>query len=258
MGGNPIGTPAHRYPGGAAALAEALASALPASALRLASPVTSIGMESGSVLSIGLGADLVRARQVVVALPPALAADRITFTPALPAPLDALTRSTPVWMGAVTKFVAQYREPFWRAQGLAGAAISRVGPLQELHDMSGPDGSPAALFGFGLHDRQPDWAERALAQLVRLFGPQAADPVRVMVQDWSTEPWTTPAGGRGLSDYSRFGHPLYQQSALDGRLHWASTETAPHYAGHVEGALAAAERAVTAILDQAAKPKETR
>ncbi|WP_246096725.1 FAD-dependent oxidoreductase [Streptomyces botrytidirepellens] len=51
-----------------------------------------------------------------------------------------------------------------------------------------------------------------------------------------------------LAGYSLFGHSLYRQPALDGRLHWASTETAPDHAGHMEGALAAAERAAHAVL----------
>ncbi|MDX3229176.1 FAD-dependent oxidoreductase [Streptomyces sp. ME19-01-6] len=45
-----------------------------------------------------------------------------------------------------------------------------------------------------------------------------------------------------------FGHSLYQRPTLDGRLHWASTETATDHAGHIEGALAAGERAAAAVL----------
>ncbi|MFC9506007.1 hypothetical protein [Streptomyces sp. NPDC057002] len=59
---------------------------------------------------------------------------------------------------------------------------------------------------------------------------------------------------RHLADYSLFGHPLYRRPALDGRLHWASTETADRYAGHIEGAPAAAERAVTASLTTQTTP----
>ncbi|MET9358259.1 FAD-dependent oxidoreductase [Streptomyces sp. NPDC006617] len=42
-------------------------------------------------------------------------------------------------------------------------------------------------------------------------------------------------------------HPLYQRPTLVGRLHWASTETATEYAGHVEGALLSGERAAHAV-----------
>ncbi|MFF4042092.1 FAD-dependent oxidoreductase [Streptomyces sp. NPDC001816] len=50
------------------------------------------------------------------------------------------------------------------------------------------------------------------------------------------------------SDHSLLGHTLYRRPALDGRLHWASTETATDHAGHIEGALAAGERAAHAVL----------
>lgn len=152
-------------------------------------------------------------------------------------------------MGAVAKVVAQYPSAFWREAGLAGAALSRTGPLQEIHDMSGPDGRPAALFGFA-HARtvRAGFDKTVTAQLARLFGPAAAAPDVLHVQNWSAEQWTSPSTVRHLADYSLFGHPLYQRPALDGRLHWASTETATDHAGHIEGALAAGERAAQAVL----------
>lgn len=68
------------------------------------------------------------------------------------------------------------------------------------------------------------------------------------IQNWSAEQWTSPSTVQQLTDYSLFGHPDHQRPALNGRLHWASTETAPDHAGHIEGALAAGERAAAAVL----------
>lgn len=189
------------------------------------------------------------ARHVVLALPPALAAEGIDFGDALPADLVRLARATPVRMGAAVKVVAHYPTAFWRQDGLAGAAFSRTGPLQEIHDMSGPDGTPAALFGFA-HARtvRPDFEQAVTTQLARLFGPDAGTPDALHVQNWSTERRTSPSTVHHLADSSLFGHPLYQRPALDGRLHWASTETATAYAGHIEGALAAGERAARSVL----------
>ncbi len=82
-------------------------------------------------------------------------------------------------------------------------------------------------------------------------GPAAASPEALHVQDWSREPWTAPRSVHALADYSLFGHPLYQQPALGGRLHWASTETATDHAGHIEGALFSGERAAHAVLSSA-------
>ncbi|MCI3221200.1 FAD-dependent oxidoreductase [Streptomyces sp. NP-1717] len=152
----------------------------------------------------------------------------------------------------MVKVVAEYPEAFWRRDGLAGAAFSRSGPLQEIHDMSGPEGQPAALFGFAhastARNTGPDFRAAVTGQLTQLFGPQAAQLVALHVKDWSAEQWTSPAQVAQLADYSLFGHRLYQRPAMEGRLHWASTETARGYAGHIEGALVGGERAAHAIL----------
>ena len=112
-----------------------------------------------------------------------------------------------------------------------------------------PNGEPAALFGFARAASMHSNIETDICeQLIRMFGSQAAEPVEILIQDWSLEQWTTPPSTGGLPDYAMFGHPVYQQSALQGRLHWSSTETARTYAGHIEGALEAAERTVVSIL----------
>ncbi|MFI6735235.1 flavin monoamine oxidase family protein [Nonomuraea sp. NPDC050451] len=246
--GNPIDVPAHRYTAGAGALTDRMAATLPPGTLRLNTPVTAI-RTSGRGLSVHTSDTVHQAGHVVLAVPPALALARIDFGEELPADLLRLASATPVWMGAVVKVVAVYGDAFWRRDGLAGAAFSHTGPLQEVHDMSGPQGSPAALFGFAPAPATgPGFRQAVIDQLTGLFGPAAARPEALHVQDWSTEHWTSPPGVQRLTDYSLFGHARYQQPSLNGRLHWASTETAVGYAGHVEGALAGGERAARAIL----------
>jgi monoamine oxidase len=189
------------------------------------------------------------ARHAVLSLPPSLAVHQIVFRPALPDRLHQLAATTPVWMGNVAKAVAVYPSAFWRSDGLAGAAISHRGPLREIHDMSGPDGTPAALFGFAplAPDAPTPTEAEIVSQLVELFGPRAATPTEVLVKDWRADSHTVPpvtAAGTAMSTYA---HPLYQEPAGNGRIHWASTETAPVAPGHIEGGIAAAERAVQAI-----------
>ncbi|MFI7128721.1 flavin monoamine oxidase family protein [Nonomuraea sp. NPDC050153] len=247
--GNLIDVPSYRFAAGAQSLASALAAALPQDGLRLGTPVTAVQADSSDGLELRTPTGTLRAEHVVLALPPALAVERIDFGDAFPAELARLARATPVWMGAVAKVVARYPSAFWRREGLAGAASSRIGPLQEIHDMSGPGGRSAALFGFAHASVVgPGFAQAVTAQLTQLFGPAAASPEALHVQDWSAEHWTAPSTVQHLADYSLFGHHLYQRPALGGRLHWASTETATEYAGHIEGALAAGERAAQAVL----------
>ena len=126
-----------------------------------------------------------------------------------------------------------------------------MGPLREVHDTSGKDGDPAALFGFAppTQPGQPTVREDAvLRQLVEMFGAEAASPEELVICDWRHEPFTSPPGVEELQAYETFGHPCYQSPAFGGRLHWASTETSLAFPGHVEGALRAADRAARAVL----------
>lgn len=251
MDGNQIDAPSGRLAEGTQSIAHALAARLPASALQLETRVMAI-MGSLDGVTVQTGTGVVDAQHVVIAVPPATAVGRIDFGDQLSMRVRGLAAATPVWMGNIVKVVAQYAEPFWRNRGLAGAAFSYVGPLRELHDMSGRDGQPAAIFGFaqpGAGNPTPTDAQ-VLEQLVALFGSQAGEPVNLHIQDWRREFFTSPDNVDELTNYQTYGHPTFAEPILDGRGHWASTETATTAPGHIEGALQAAERAATAVLTQ--------
>jgi len=246
--GNQLDVPAGRFGGGAQSLPEALAGLLPDDLVRLGEPVHSIRTERDR---IEVNADRSRwsAAQVILAVPPAIAVASIGID-RLDDAVGAVAAATPVWMGGTVKVVAGYARPFWRDVGLAGSAFSHVGPLREIHDMSGPGGMPAALFGFAQPgpDAAPPERDAVVDQLAALFGPEAAAPTELWIHDWRLEPFTVLPEVLGLSDYTTYGHRAFEQPSLAGRLHWASTETATEAPGHIEGALAAAERAVAAVL----------
>jgi len=252
-----------RFRGGAQDLCERLAARLAAAGgeVRLETTVVAIEDEPahGHVAVSAVdpedrGLDL-HAPHVIVAAPPRLVLENIPFTPELPADLEDVMRLTPTWMATALKCVAVYEAPFWRADGLAGTAFSEIGPLGEVHDASTDDGSVAALWGFvsPLHEFRDlsfdDRIEQVFAQLGRLFGPTAADPVRYYERDWSNDPLTndeTPYTGRPLLEY---GHPSFAAPLWGGRLHWAGTETAQgEGSGHMEGAVASGQRAARAVL----------
>lgn len=243
LDGNPVDVPAYRYSGGAQALAETVAAGLPAGTVQLADPVRAV-TGAGPQLLVLSRSGVIGAEQVVLALPPALAVASIDL-PDLDPGVRALAEQVPVWMGSSTKVVVEYAAPFWRDAGLSGSGVSHLGPLRELHDLSGPGGVPAALFGFGSGPMDP---AAVVAQLVRLFGVQAGTPSQVLVQDWARERLTSPAGVERLGAHHLFGHPALRAPSLQGRLHWASTEVGVVSPGHVEGALEAAEHAVASVL----------
>jgi monoamine oxidase len=245
--GNPIDVVSGRFSDGAASLAERLAAGL-GDTIMLQTAVHQIDHADREV-RVSHANGSITAGHVVVALAPSISVHTIRFFPSLPADLVALAASTPVWMGNVTKVVAVYREAFWRKTGLSGAAISHVGPLREIHDISGVNFDPAALFGFVPlePDAPPPTTDEVIGQLVEIFGPEAAHPVEVLIKDWRIDAQDGSVAATTHSPMGTYGHRLYQEPCGQGRIHWASTETAPVTPGHIEGAIAAAERAVEAI-----------
>ncbi|MDK3258825.1 flavin monoamine oxidase family protein [Blastococcus capsensis] len=251
LAGNPLDVPSARFALGAQALAAGLADRLRPGTLHLVDPVSGVRIDEDGTVVVEAAGGPVTAGHVVLALPPALAVEAITFSPALPAPIRDLAASTAVWMGGVVKAVAVYDRPFWRDAGLAGSAMSHLGPFRELHDHSGPGGSPAALFGFAAAAQFDGAAPEQIAtafghQLARLFGPAAADPRHIHALDWSRELHTSPRAPSPRASTATYGHPLFQQPVA-GRIHWASTETAPDHAGHIEGAIRAGTQAARTI-----------
>jgi monoamine oxidase len=194
----------------------------------------------------------VRASRAVVAIPPTLAG-RLAYDPPLPGYRDQLTQRFP--MGACIKCMAFYEEPFWRAAGLSGSAVSDPGPLSIIFDNSPPDGSPGIVVGF----LEGHWARElgragpeerraaVLENLARLFGPQAASPERYMERNWTDEEWSRGCyvGYTGPGVLTAYGPAL---RAPIGPVHWAGTETATVWNGYMDGAIQSGERAALEVL----------
>ena len=247
--GNPLDQQAWRIVGGTQTLAVALAESLPPGTVQLSTKVTELKFDQGSDKGVTVITDrgVYTAKHVVLALPPATALANISFSPQLLEDVISIATNTPVWMGAVTKVVAIYDSPFWRKRGLAGSAMSHVGPLREIHDVSDVEESFGALFGFS---RERITEEAVTTQLAELFGPQAQTPPTVLIKDWSSSQFTSPPGVDQLNDYQLFGSHALRQSHFDGRLFFASTETSVDAPGHIQGAFSAARRTAQMIIEQ--------
>jgi len=249
-----------RFAGGAQQVGERLAGRLPEGSVllnALASSVEASG--SGLVVSVaddeGASRDLT-ADAVVVAIPPRLALQDLAFTPDLPADVERALRLTPTWMGTALKCVAVYESAFWRTDGLAGAAVSEVGPLREVHDACSDNQTVAALWGFvSPHHEWRDLSfddrnEEVFAHLGRLFGDRAADPLRYYERDWSGDPYTNDEVFVFGDDLRAYGDPAFARPLMGGRLVWAGTETVTpaEGGGHMEGAVASGQRAAAQVL----------
>ena len=241
-----------RFVGGSQVIAVKAAQALGRRVV-LNSPVRQIrnGSNGVSIVSDRIN---VRAKRVVVAVPPVLAG-RIDYSPDLPPERDALHQKIP--QGTLGKVAVVYDRPFWREQGLTGQALHTAGPVSATFDDSPPDGSPGVIFGFVGGDSHrsffplpPDQRRAAvLNEFVECFGPEAANAKEYFETNWPAERWSRggPVGVAGPGVYTAVGPALRKPV---GRIHWAGTETSTYWNGYMDGAVRSGERAAREVLDQ--------
>ncbi len=191
---------------------------------------------------------VIKCKKVVLALPPRIAAETLSYTPKLSERTASAMQAIPTWMAGHAKAIAIYDHAFWREAGLSGDAMSRRGPLVEVHDASPKEQGPYALFGFmgvparARADKQQELTDATLEQLVRLFGEKARTPLEIIIKDWAFEPQTATLRDHApLGHHPNYGLPDVLNNLWDGNIILSSTEAAPHYGGYLEGALEAAE-----------------
>ncbi|MCR9214975.1 MAG: FAD-dependent oxidoreductase [Proteobacteria bacterium] len=248
-----------RLNGGPQALIDTIVSRLPESTIHFDHPVASLRALPGKLELKFSDAShkTVVCETVVVATPPRIALESIHFDPPLPTQLQEALSTQPTWMAPHAKAVIQYETAFWRDRGLSGRIASRHGPLVEAHDHSGPDGTPAALFGFigWPYETRTEFGNQLqshiFTQLKRCFGEDSSTPLSIHVEDWARDPFTaTPTDLQGAVTHPEIGAEILRQPHYDGNLLFASAETARQSPGLIEGALVAAEQAADKILKQ--------
>lgn len=193
--------------------------------------------------------------KLIVSAPPRLGAAIIDTTEdSLTTALTTLSRAE-TWMAPHAKVVAVYTTAFWREMGLSGRVASHVGPLVEVHDHSGPDGTPAALFGFAgvpAHLRleaKEQFVQAIKQQLKRCFGESAPEPIDIIIKDWAYEQFTTTDADRNGSG----AHPpvlpsLARDAYCDESLWFGVSETSQRSPGLIEGALARADEVAADMI----------
>ena len=241
-----------RVEGGFSELTRALEERISPTSKQLNTKVTMVTLRDGVCIATLDDGTMTEADQIVLAMPPRVAA-RLRFVPEIPDESASAMAAVPTWMAGQAKVVAIYDTAFWRDLGLSGDAMSRRGPLVEIHDASPARGGPYALFGFvGIppkaRSNRETLCQAAQAQLIRLFGASAAQPEAVLVKDWAFDPLTS-------TQLDRTAHPSHPANGLpealkglwEERLIFASAEVAPNFGGYIEGALEAADAALRAV-----------
>ena len=231
--------------GGAQAMADLMAAELE---VRLGSFVRAVA-QGDDVVVAGDGFS-VRARRAIVAVPLAVAG-AIRFSPALPNDRAALQARAP--SGTVAKAIAVYEEPFWREDGLSGESIDPDHVLSLTMDTSPHDGSRGILTALSYGPdarafmRSGDRRRCTLEAFAARFGPQAAEPLAYVEQDWVAEELSR--GGYmshfGCGVLTTYGRALTEPCGL---VHWAGSETATTSHGAIDGAIRSGERAAQEVL----------
>ena len=245
-----------RFVGGSQTIALKIAAQL-GSRVVLGSPVRRIVQGSSGVTAYS-DEVTVKAKRVVVAIPPALAG-RIYYEPILPFQRDQLTQR--YGQGTLSKVAAVYDTPFWRDAGLNGTAVDTGGPVSATFDDSPPTATsskgPGIIFGFVGGDNARSYsamspaARRAavLNQYSNFFGSRALKATGFFETFWSGEEWTRgcPVGIPSTGALLAYGPWLRQPI---GRIHWAGTETSNYWNGYMDGAVRSGERAATEVLGE--------
>lgn len=244
-----------RFVGGSQVLSTRMAQAL-GERVKLSCPVRKIASWDKGIVEIHTDKGLFRARQVIVALHPALC-NQIAFDPPLPEGRAQLQRLWPSH-APMRKTVHVYDRPFWREKGLNGQISQVDGPLIFSCDNSPPDGSIGILSAFVRSAQLTHNAERASQTLAGIFAQALGDEALQVKQfhdyDWAkVDPWTlTCVGAIPPGFLTRWGH--YLKPAV-GQLIWSGTETADIWASGMDGAVRSGHRAALEALQSLASSR---
>ncbi|HEV2506356.1 MAG TPA: FAD-dependent oxidoreductase [Mesorhizobium sp.] len=237
------------------ALAEDLAADL-GDRVRLSVPVQEIRHDEDGVTLMTVEGPF-RASRVVVAAPPVVA-NRIVFSPPLPA---TLATALGAWRsGSVIKMRLRYARAFWRDQGRNGMVLWRDIHGLFVCDTSTDDAHPALVVFIGgplaLRLRAlGDAALRAevLARIAAALGPQILEPLDVAMRDWVDDRWSGGGYSDIVADFSAYDAEALLRAGT-APIHFASSELSLSFPGYVEGAIISGRAAAETVLDAFKRP----
>ncbi|WDE08865.1 FAD-dependent oxidoreductase [Thalassomonas viridans] len=248
--------PAYRVKGGMSKIIDKLLAKIPSAKLKAGHSVHKITRNGNRWQVYAKTPDtenlMIEGTKLMVALPPRILVKYLTPENWLSQGVVERLKNEQTWMSAQAKFIALYKDPFWRKAGLSGQVYSRVGPMVEIHDACGDINDNPAIFGFigipatqrvGISHKQMKQA--CLQQLIQVFGPQATDIEAAYLMDWSMDEYVATA--KDLSEQPR--HARYLIDKLKNELtavnaYLIGSEFGQTDAGYLEGALSAVDSSI--------------
>ncbi|KAJ5602485.1 hypothetical protein N7537_005441 [Penicillium hordei] len=240
-----------RINGGTQLLATRLAENLGPANIFLNSPVREIKLKHDRYIVMSNRVQ-VSAKHVVVAMSPPMAG-RISYDPLLPAGRDQLSQRMP--MGSIGKAIAIYPNAWWRNLGFNGQVQSDTGVIRATYDNTPASESFGAIMGFIEADEmraldslsQAEIKKHVTEDLVKFFGPQAANVSQILIQRWDLEEFSRggPVAYCPPGVLTKYGPFLRDPAA---KIHFAGTESSPYWTGYMDGAIRSGERAAAEIV----------
>ncbi|MEM7550490.1 MAG: FAD-dependent oxidoreductase [Bacteroidota bacterium] len=196
--------------------------------------------------------EVLKADYVITTIPPRLFSERIHCVPEISNDLMSIMSETPTWMSSSIKFIVSYQTPFWRKKGYSGSVLSQLGSVIEVYDHTDVHERNFALMGFiNPNFRSFSQGERIKAVLdflVKSLGEEAANYKTYKEKDWSGDEFVFTKGEERMIPKTNYGHPLYQQKYMNGRLIISGTETSESFGGYMEGAVISGKRAAKKVI----------
>jgi len=232
---------------------------------------------------------IIKCQAVVLAAPPKVLARTITFLPNLPKQKTESMIATPTWMQEYGKVAVSFPTNWWRQQRMSGISIDHVGAVAtwwEACSGSEGDGNLPTLAGFvteqgaamlrklicddssylfefiieslkrvyGVDANAMGTLESVASNEIKVQGSSEQDGlivtngvITVSYKSWLEDDLTNAKDDTVVDFTCDYGDRDLQSSVEP--LFFAGTETAAGAHGHMEGAVIAAERAATEVVE---------
>lgn len=233
----------YRVKGGTQKIIDTLYQKINCENLKVNTKIVSIEEKESKLELLSVNGEKFQTDKVVLAFPPQLVGSSITFIPSLNDTLNSLLPTIQTWMAGSIKFVLEYKEAFWRKNGYSGMLFSRSIIIKEMYDHTNFEKNRHGFTGF-LHPLSNKYQlnlrkHLVIKQVTDLFGQEAFNALQYSDKIWTDE---FILGNNEIVSFPHQynGHPLLQDSYMNGKLFFSATESSLHYPGYMEGAVRSA------------------
>ncbi|KAI8654173.1 Amine oxidase [Fusarium sp. Ph1] len=239
--------------------AKNLAAELHPGTVKLSHPVKSITQSDDCVLVSTANGKQFTADRVIVSIPTPLYS-RIHFEPELPPAKKALGDSNK--LGCYSKTVFVFSSAWWRDADLSGT-VNSPGLITFSRDTVVPEDEQYSITCFHLGAPGLEWSKfqgqekqdavwREFHKMFSVVVDKVPEPIKVIQQDWTLEPWAWGAPSPFMVPGIMSGEPGQAIRDPVGRIHFVGSETAPVWKGYMERAVRSGLRGAMEVIQAVA------